>query len=262
MVNDRLDEFKRFGRSALAWPARLLFPPVCPGCRRLVSEPGTVCGCCWPSLRFIDKPWCEVLGTPFTHDMGDGAVSPEAIASPPPFRRARSAVVYDGIARELVHGLKFRDRTDIAPWIAQWMARAGAELIADADAIVPVPLHARRLFWRQFNQAAELARALSRRSGKPLLTDAVLRVRPTRQQVGLGARAREDNVRGAFRVPPTAEIDVKGRTLLVIDDVYTTGTTVAAVAKTLVRAGAAHVDVLTFARVLPGDFQPDQLQTI
>lgn len=224
--------------------------------------PGTVCGHCWPSLRFLDRPWCEVLGTPFALDMGIGAVSPEAIANPPPFRRARSAVVYDGIARQLVHGLKFRDRTDIAPWIAAWMARAGTELVADADAIVPVPLHARRLFWRRFNQAAELGRALSKRSGTPLLSDAVRRVRPTRQQVGLGARARQDNVRGAFQVPQAAEIDVRGRTLLVVDDVYTTGTTVTAVSKALLKAGAAAVDVLTFARVLPGDFLPDELETI
>lgn len=251
MVNDRLAKFKRFGRSALEWPGRLLFPPTCPGCRRLVSQPGTLCGQCWPSLRFLDRPWCEVLGTPFAHDMGEGAISPEAMASPPPFRRARSAVAYDGIARQLVLSLKFRDRTDLAPWIAAWMARAGSELLTDADAIVPVPLHARRLFWRRFNQAAELARALSARSGVPMLADAVRRVRPTRQQVGLGARAREDNVRGAFQVPRGSEIDVSGRTLLVVDDVYTTSTTVSAVARTLLRSGAANVDVLTFARVLP-----------
>lgn len=250
MVNDRLAQFKRFGRSALEWPGRLLFPPTCPGCRRLVSRPGTLCGQCWPSLRFLDRPWCEVLGTPFAHDMGEGAVSPEAIANPPPFRRARSAVAYDGIARQLVHSLKFRDRTDLAPWIAAWMARAGSELLAEADAIVPVPLHARRLFWRRFNQAAELARALSERSGVPMLADAIRRVRPTRRQVGLGARAREDNVRGAFQVPQRSEIDVKGRALLVVDDVYTTGTTASAVARTLMRSGAASVDVLTFARVL------------
>jgi len=194
--------------------------------------------------------------------MGDRILSADAIANPPPFARARAAVVYSGIARRLVHELKFGDRTDLAPWIAVWMARSGAELIADADAIVPVPLHRRRMLWRRFNQSAELARALSRRFGKPFLADAVRRIRPTRQQVGLGAREREANVRGAFRVDEAAEIEVRGRRLLLVDDVYTTGTTVAAVTRALKRAGAADVDVLTFARVLPGDFQPDEAETI
>lgn len=245
-------------RAAARWPARLLFPPHCPGCRRLVAENGALCGACWPKLRFIERPWCEVMGTPFSHDMGEGILSADAIASPPPFARARAAVVYSGLARQLVLNLKFADRTELAPWMAGWMARAGSDLLDEADIVVPVPLHRWRFLSRRFNQSAELARALSRLSGKPLAPDVVLRVRATRQQVGLGAREREDNVRGAFRVPPPREIELRGRRVLVVDDVYTTGMTVAAVAKVLKRAGAAQVDVLTFARVLPGDFRPDE----
>jgi ComF family protein len=240
------------------WPAQLLFPPVCIGCRRLVGAPGTLCGECWPRLRFLEKPWCEVMGTPFSHDMGDGFLSAEAIANPPLFRRARAAVSYEDVARRIVAGLKYADRTELAPWMARWMARAGTELIADADIIVPVPLHRRRFLTRRFNQSAELARALSRVSGLPFAPDAVRRVKQTRQQVGLGAREREDNVRGAFRVPPEAEIKVRGRQVLLIDDVYTTGATVSAVARVLRRGGAEAVDVLTFARVLPGDFRAEE----
>src|SRR5690606_33083819 len=118
----------------------------------------------------------------------------DAIASPPPFARARAAVAYSGVARKLVLDLKFRDRTELAPWMARWMLRAGAELVADADIVVPVPLHRRRLLWRRFNQSAELARALCAQAGRRFAPDAVVRTRPTRQQVGLGAREREDNV--------------------------------------------------------------------
>jgi ComF family protein len=261
-VADRMLEIKSLARSALALPARVLFPPVCAGCRRLVSQPGTLCGHCWRALRFLEQPWCEVMGTPFAHEMGPGMLSAEAIANPPPFDRARAAVAHGGIARRMVHGLKYGDRTDLAPWMARWMIRAGRELLADADVLTPVPLHRGRFLTRRFNQSAELARAIARLSGLAFNPDIVTRVKPTRQQVGLGLRQREDNVRGAFRIPPEAEIAVAGRKVLVIDDVYTTGATVSAVAKVLRKAGAARIDVLTFARVLPGDFQPDEDSTI
>lgn len=256
---------------AAGLPARLLFPPVCPSCRRLVAEPFTLCGGCWPKLRFIERPWCEVLGTPFAYEMGEGIVSAGAIADPPPFARARSAVSYEGVARRMALNLKFGDRTELAPTMARWMLRPGAELLAEADAVAPVPLHRGRFFRRRFNQSAELARALCALSGRPFLPDAVERTRATRQQVGLGAREREANVRGAFRVAPSMRGLVDGRRILVVDDVYTTGMTVSAVARALKKAGAVDVDVLTFARVLPGesgmesdtgDFQPADADAI
>jgi predicted amidophosphoribosyltransferase len=146
-------------------PGRLLFPPVCPACRRLVARPFTLCGACWPKLRFIERPWCEVLGTPFSHEIGEGIVSADAIASPPPFARARSAVAYDGVARLMVMNLKFGDRTELAPTMARWMMRPAAELLAQADAVAPVPLHRGRFLRRRFNQSAELARALCALAG-------------------------------------------------------------------------------------------------
>src|SRR6185312_6230887 len=188
----------------------------------------------------------------------EGLLSAEAIANPPPFGRARAAVSYDGVARRMVQGLKYSDRTDLALWMSGWMARAGAELLADTEVIVPVPLHWRRFLSRRFNQSAELARALARRADKPFEPMALTRVRGTRQQVGLGLGERQANVRGAFRVPPEADIKVRGRRVLLIDDVYTTGATVSAAARALKRGGAAAVDVLTFARILPGDFRRDE----
>lgn len=248
----------RIGNSLFGWAQHLLFPPVCLGCSNLVAEPGTLCAACWPRLRFLERPWCAVMGTPFSVDLGDEILSAEAIANPPPFARARSAVIYENVARQMVQSLKFRDRTDLAPWMARWMLRAGAELVGEKPVVVPVPLHRRRLLARRFNQSAELARALSRLAALDYEPETLVRVRKTRQQVGLKASEREANVRGAFHVPPERFVTIAGRKVLLIDDVYTTGATVGAATRALRRAGATGVDVLTFARVLPGDFRPDE----
>ena len=138
--------------------------------------------------------------------MGEGFLSAEAIANPPPFDRARAAVAYSGVARQMVQGLKYHDRTDLAPWMARWMLRAGAELIADADVVMPVPLHWRRFLRRRFNQSAELARAVAGLAGKPFAPLGVARVKVTRQQVGLGLqRARGQCAR---RLPRAARADI------------------------------------------------------
>ena len=228
----------------------LLFPPVCHGCDKQVAEPGSLCGDCWSKVRFIEKPYCPVLGTPFSHDLGAEILSAEAIADPPPFERARSVAVHEGVIAGMVHGLKYNDRTDLGPWMARWMMRAGSELLEQCDIIVPVPLHARRFWSRRFNQSAELARHLAGLSGKRFDPDALRRAKRTRPQVGLGINARRLNVSGAFKVPETQEIKVRGRRVLLIDDVYTTGATVKAASRALLRAGASSVDVLTFSRVM------------
>lgn len=261
-MTDWRSDFKRDLHSEFRAPLRLLFPPTCLVCRELVGSDGALCPSCWQRMRFLERPWCAVLGVPFAEPMEDGALSPEAIARPPAFARSRAAVSYVGAARRLVQALKYRDRIDLAPWLAGWMARAGAELLADADMIVPVPLHRRRFFLRQFNQSAELARVLARISGKPLRTDLVHRVRMTRRQVGLRAVEREDNVRGAFAVPNAAKAVLKGKRVLLVDDVFTTGATVSAVTRALLRAGAGQVDVLAFARAIPGDFLPGEAEPI
>ncbi len=239
-----------------------LFPPSCLVCHVVTSRTGTLCPSCWNKVKFIERPFCEVMGTPFGIDQGEGVLSGDAIANPPPYRRARSVVAYGDAAKKLVHLLKYNDRTDLAPWMAEWMVRAGAELLKDCDLIVPVPLHTWRYLSRQFNQSAELARAISRKSGKPFDPSALLRTRRTKQQVGLGARQREDNVRGAFQVPEQMLIAVAGKNILLVDDVYTTGATINAATKALKKAGAKAVDVITFARVIPGDFSLEELETI
>lgn len=237
---------------------QLLFPPVCAGCSRAVGRGHAVCAACWAEVGFIEPPFCAVLGTPFAYDMGDGMLSPEAIANPPPFARLRAAVLYEGLAARLVAALKYGDRTDLAVLMGGWMARAGGDLLATADLVVPVPLHAGRLWRRRFNQAAELARQLvrlERRRGHDVLyaPTALVRARATRSQVGLGRELRRTNVRGAFAVPARQKPAVAGRRVLLVDDVFTTGATVASATRALKRAGAADVDVLCFARVAVGE---------
>jgi ComF family protein len=226
-------------------------PPLCPACKKPVADDGGLCPDCWSQLSFITPPYCERLGIPFAYDPGPGVLSMQAIADPPAYERARAAVRYDEIARTLVHALKYGDRLDLAPTLGRWMVQAGGALLADADALVPVPLHWRRLWARRFNQSAALAEVIAARVKLPV-AHALARVKATRQQVGLTASERALNVQGAFRVPEVARADVKGRRLVIVDDVFTSGATIDACSRVLLRAGAASVDVLVFARVVDG----------
>ncbi len=232
-------------------------PQLCASCREPVSDAG-VCPACWSKLSFIAPPYCERLGIPFTYDPGPGILSMEAIADPPAYHRARAAVRYDEVARTLVHAFKYGDRLDLAPTMGRWMATAGRTLLADADALVPVPLHWRRQWARRFNQSALLAEVIGTASGDALRVSyrALRRVKATPQQVGLSQSARAQNVQGAFRVPPEGKAEVAGRRLILIDDVLTSGATMDACARALLRAGAAQVDALVFARVVAGARNP------
>lgn len=237
-------------RSALRLALDVALPPLCPSCRDPLGDGIGLCADCWSKLSFIEKPYCARLGIPFTYDPGPGLLSMEAIAAPPAYDRARAAVRYDEIARALVIAFKFSDRLDLAPMMGRWMARAGRELTDGADALVPVPLHWRRLWARRFNQAAALCGAISEISSVPVLHGGLKRVRATPQQVGLSKPERADNVQGAFRIPPEAKARIAGKRLVLVDDVLTSGATVDTCARALLRAGAAHVDVLVFARVV------------
>src|SRR5271166_42209 len=234
-----------------AAPLDILYPPTCLACRAATGAHGALCSRCWSAMRFIERPFCERLGTPFDQELGEGLLSPQAIADPPVFSRARAVARFeDGPARKLAHRLKYSDRAELARPIARWMARAGADILADADFLIPVPLHRLRLWRRRFNQAALLAKEVSRESGKPCALSALLRVKATRSQVGLSRVQRAENLQGAFRVADGAS--VRGRNVVLIDDVLTSGATANAASRVLLRAGANRVDVLVFARVVTG----------
>ena len=241
----------------LASPFRAIFgraldvalPTLCPACREPVGGSG-LCASCWSKLSLIAPPYCPRLGIPFAFDPGPGVLSMQAIADPPAYHRARAAARYDDVARALVHALKYGDRLDLAPAMGRWMARAGHELLSDADALVPVPLHWRRLWARRFNQSALLAKTISGETGVAVADMVLRRFKATAQQVGLSQAERARNVQGAFRVPEECRAAVAGRRLVLIDDVLTSGATSDACARALLRAGAQSVDLLVFARVV------------
>ena len=233
----------------------IALPTLCVACREPVDGEG-VCAECWAKLSFIAKPYCPRLGIPFVYDPGPELLSMEAIANPPAYQRARAAVRYDDVARTLVHALKYQDRTDLAPAMGRWMARAGRELLEEADALVPVPLHWQRAWGRRYNQSGALARVIARQSGVKFASETLRRVRPTQQQIGLSRSQRASNVQGAFKIADDRRSEIQGRRVVLVDDVLTTGATVDACARALLRAKAASVDVLVFARVVESHKAP------
>jgi len=236
----------------LAPLADLLPPPVCVVCRTRIGRHGLICGACFAKIDFIAPPLCDQLGVPLPYDAGAPLLSAAAIAKPPVYDRARAVARYSSTMRELVQSFKYRDRHEGLPLFGRWLSKAGAELLADAEFILPVPLYASRLWSRRFNQSAMLAHAVGRVARVPVDCFVLKRVRRTASQVGLSADQRRRNVAGAFKVPQAQAGRVKGRKVLVIDDVITTGATAEACARALRRAGAARVDVLALARAVEG----------
>ena len=228
----------------------IVMPPVAfdGGDRPLASG---LSGDVWTRVAFLEDPVCDGCGVAFDHDPGPLGHDRCAACQTEPhvFARARAACLYDEGSRDLILALKHADRLEYAPLFTRWLSRAAAPLIGDADAVVPVPLHWTRMLTRRANPAAEVARPLARASGRAYLPDALVRTRRTPTQGGKSARGRRLNVRSAFSVAPSREKDVRGRRILLIDDVLTTGATADACARVLLAAGARAVDVAVIARV-------------
>ena len=249
MLGTRSFAPKRSLAAGISRAVDFLLPPQCPVCHKAVANGGGVCSACWSSMEFISDPVCQVYGTPFSFNVGENIVSAQAIADPPPFKAARAAVKYGIVAKSLVHRLKYGDRFEAVEPMVTAMNRAGAGLIEHCQLIVPVPLHRFRLLSRRFNQAALLAAGLSGRNGVPHDPFVLERRRRTRQQVGLTVSERDTNVRGAFEVSAAQRSKIARRSVLLVDDVYTSGATVKAASRALLRGGAGSVYVLTFANV-------------
>ncbi len=228
----------------------LLLPPRCLGCGATVDAARALCATCWSGLAFLGEPLCVACGQPFEVDLGDGMLCAGCLRKPPPWNRARAALAYDAASRALILGFKHGDRTESAPAFADWMARAGRDLVDDCEVMVPVPLHWTRLWARRYNQAALLAREMARGEARDYAPGALRRVRRTRLMGRLGAAERRRTLAGAIVPGRNATASVGGRRVLLIDDVLTSGATAGACVRALRGAGARAVDVLTLARVV------------
>jgi ComF family protein len=236
-----------------------LLPPQCLTCEAPVRTVGAFCAACQEATSFVAEPCCVACGISLANEAlarstfgSTGApwrVCRGCALAPPPWGRARAALHYDAQAKRLVLPLKYSDRIELAPALAAMMLRAGPSLVRDAQVLVPVPLHRRRLMARRYNQAALLAHALGKLAKTRVSPDALRRVRATRSLGEMGAAARHETVEGAFAVPPNRLVEIAGRRVLLIDDVLTSGATCSACTEALFDAGAASVDVLVAARV-------------
>jgi ComF family protein len=242
---------------ALRAAAEVVLPPAALDLGRHGErvQSGGLTAAAWRKITFLEAPVCDACGAPKDY-AGDDALCALCQGRRRTFDRARAAVLYDDHSRDLVLKLKRADRTDLAGLFALWLSRAARDLIEDADAVVPVPLHPLRLITRRFNQAAEIARPLARRAGLAYWPEAVIRRRDTPSQGGRSGAGRRRNVVGAFEAPKHMWAKVAGRRILLIDDVITTGATAEACARVLKAAGAACVHVATVARVQERQTRP------
>lgn len=236
-------------RRAAAALADLIMPPLCLACHAPVATYDALCPNCWAKIDFIRPPLCDRLGLPMPYDTGGTMISAAAAADPPDYDRARAVARFEGVMRQLVHDLKFRDRHDARRLLGRWLTETGANLLSDADAIVPVPLPRGRLLRRRFNQSAILGLEVARLACIGFSPMALVRTRKTKPQVGLTRAQRRNNVAGAFAVPPERLARIAGANLVLVDDVITTGATIGACARALKSAGASRVDALALALV-------------
>jgi len=228
-------------------------PPRCPGCGAVTPEPHRFCLACWQDLVFLGEPCCETCAFPFAYGEGEAVRCGRCLADPPAYRRLRAAVAYGMLSRKVALKLKYGGRPGIAATMARFMER---HLEAEEGAILaPVPLHRWRIWRRGYNQSALIATALAARTGLEARLDLIGRVKSTPPLRGMGPHERKKAVRGAFRIDRARRPEIGGRTVILVDDVYTSGATANACARVLKRAGAARVDVLCWARVVKDEAQ-------
>ena len=210
-----------------------------------------LCGSCWRDVHFLAGPVCDLCGVsvPSARGATTRIICESCNHAPPPWDQGRAAVGYEGVGRRIVVGLKARDRLDSVPTLARWMTGAGAAILNEEMIVVPVPIHWRRRLDRRYNQSSELARAVAARAGLTYDPGLLTRTRATALQKGKTREERFRNVSGAIKVPKARHADVRGKQILLIDDVLTTGATLGASTEALQAQGAARICILVLARV-------------
>jgi ComF family protein len=241
----------RLARSAMAPLLDFALPPRCPGCGAITPEPHLFCLDCWSRLTFLGEPCCACCALPFEYQVEGEALCGACLADVPAFDRLRAAVAYGEIPARVAMRLKYGGRPGIAETLARLMERHLA--IGDDPLLAPVPLHRWRLWSRGYNQAALIASALGRRRKLPVRLDLMERLKWTPPLRNMSPRQRRDAVSGAFRVTDKHAASVRGRCIVLVDDIFTSGATAGACARTLRRAGAARVEILCWARVVKPD---------
>lgn len=228
----------------------LIFPDQCLLCPELVESNGGLCASCWRDMPFIRGAVCDACGAPLPgSDVEPGDHCDDCLSLTRPWSRGRAALSYRDAGRRLVLLLKHADRPDLAGPAAAWLEKSGKSALLPDTLLVPVPIHRARLLSRRYNQSAELCRALARRTGLPYCGDALIRTRRTVIQDGLGVDARFTNVAGAIRFNPRRQELLAGRRVCIVDDVMTSGATLAACAEACRQAQSGEVFVLALARV-------------
>jgi ComF family protein len=231
-------------RTCGRWVLDFALPPRCAGCGTIVGEVHSFCVDCWKQVEFLGNAGCATCGMPLAAT--EASTCAVCLAKPPRIARTRSAVAYNDLSRGLAIRLKYGRKVAIARTMARYMAPL---IEADGDVVLmPVPLHRIRLWSRGFNQSALVAREISRRLKLRSDAFALRRIRSTPPLKGMSPLQRRKAVAGAFQVADKAAL--QGRTVVLIDDVLTTGSTAEACARTLKRAGAARVELITWARVV------------
>ncbi|KKB96192.1 DNA utilization protein GntX [Candidatus Arcanobacter lacustris] len=226
----------------------LIFPPKCLICGSLIASMPGLCSNCWANINFISKPACAKCNLPFEYDFGEDVICGACTASKPLYHKAKSVFIYDDFSKPLLHGLKYQDKTHLAPYLASLMRIAAGDLLSYSDIIIPVPLHKKKLLSRLYNQSALLSLYLHKSTKIPFEPNLLIKHKNTKTQTGLTKKQRLSNIKGSFMINEKFIYQVKDKNIMLVDDVITTGATINACTRLLLKYGANKVNILTLAR--------------
>ncbi|MBA8756131.1 ComF family protein [Wolbachia pipientis] len=223
----------------------LIFPSVCVSCECIIDENLNLCSECNKKINFLTKHYCNVCGVVISDNI---YTCGKCIINPPPFKVLRSVFAYDQHSRNMIINFKFFDNLNYVKIYAKWIPQANQDTFQNAEVIIPIPLHKMRLFKRKYNQAALLAKELSKLSNLSYTPFAIKRLRHTVPQAGLSLKQREKNLKKAFKT--SNKKIIKNKIVILVDDVVTTGATVRSCSQEILNSGAKEVRVLSLARTV------------